>query len=127
MGYRPPPLSGRVPCPWACCFLMPTATAGCSCLWREYAADAVECVLVSKVDKLKMPRRCQPVNHAVPNVSCSSPPFMPCDRCCHEFLITATALLSLVCHFTAVHKQPVSVSFDTPRITFQRCDVSVGR
>ena len=46
---------------------------------------------VSKVDKLRMPRRCQPVNHAVPNVSLSLPPFKPCDRCCHEFLITATA------------------------------------
>ena len=77
-----PPLSGRVPYPCVCCFLMPTATAGCSCLWREYAADAVECVPVSKVDKLKMPRRCQPVNLAVPNVSFSSPPFKPCVRCC---------------------------------------------
>ena len=27
---------------------------------------------ISKVDKLKMPRRCQPVNLAVPNVSRSS-------------------------------------------------------
>ena len=52
---------------------MPTATAGCSCRWREYAADAVECVPVSKVDKLRMPWRCQPVNHAVPNVSFSLP------------------------------------------------------
>ena len=39
-----PPLSGRVPCPCVCCFLMPTATAGCSCQWREYVADAVEFV-----------------------------------------------------------------------------------
>ena len=68
------------------------------------------------------------------HLSCSSTkilgrlsPFKPCDRRCHTFRITATALLSLVRHFTAVHKQPVSVSFDTPRITFQRCDVSVGR
>ena len=43
-----PSLSGRVPCPWACCFLMPTATAGCSCRWREYAVDAVECVSCSQ-------------------------------------------------------------------------------
>ena len=54
-------------------------------------------------------------------------PFKPCDCRCRTFRITATALLSLVRHFTAVHKQPVSVSFDTPRITFQRCNVSVGR
>ena len=39
-----PPLSGRVPCPWAYFFLTATATAGCSCPWREYAADAVECL-----------------------------------------------------------------------------------
>ena len=40
------------------------------------------CFLVSIVDKLRMPRRCQPVNHTVPNVSRSSPPFKPCVRCC---------------------------------------------
>ena len=39
-----PPLSGRVPCPCACCFMMSTSTAGCSCPWREYAADAVDCL-----------------------------------------------------------------------------------
>ena len=43
-----PPLSGRVPCPCACCFLTATATAGCSCRWREYAADAVDCVSCSQ-------------------------------------------------------------------------------
>ena len=33
---------------WASCFLMPTATAGCSCPWREYAADVVDCVSCSQ-------------------------------------------------------------------------------
>ena len=36
------------PLPLCLLFLMPTATAGCSCRWREYAADAVDCVSCSQ-------------------------------------------------------------------------------